>query len=39
AVYAYTVDEEGWMLRLMGWGIDGLFTNRPDRMRALVDAG
>jgi len=36
AVYPYTVDERDWMERLLDLGVDGLFTNRPDRMRELV---
>jgi glycerophosphoryl diester phosphodiesterase len=36
AVYVYTVDEEDAMHRLIDLGVDGLFTNRPDRMRALL---
>ena len=36
-VYPYTVDELDHMKRLIDLGVDGLFTNRPDRMRALVD--
>jgi len=38
AVYAYTVDEIDVMESLLDREIDGLFTNRPDRMRALVDS-
>jgi glycerophosphoryl diester phosphodiesterase len=37
AVYAYTVDDPGRMRALVDDGIDGLFTNCPDRMRSLVD--
>lgn len=36
AVYVFTVDEEAEMRRLLGWGVDGLFTNLPDRMRAVL---
>ncbi len=37
AVYAYTVDDPKTMRALIDAGIDGLFTNRPDAMRAVVD--
>jgi glycerophosphoryl diester phosphodiesterase len=38
AVYAYTVDRTEEMERLLGLGVDGLFTNFPDRLRRIVDA-
>ncbi len=36
AVYVFTVDAEEDMRRLLDLGVDGLFTNHPDRLRALV---
>lgn len=36
AVHVFTVDEPDDMRRLLDLGVDGLFTNRPDVMRALV---
>lgn len=36
AVYPYTVDPEPEMRRLLDLGVDGLFTNLPDRMRAIL---
>ena len=39
AVYAYTVDRSEDMRRLLDLGVDGLFTNHPDRMRALLREG
>jgi glycerophosphoryl diester phosphodiesterase len=36
AVYPFTVDAVPEMRRLLELGADGLFTNYPDRMRALV---
>lgn len=36
AVYVFTVDPLPEMERLLGLGVDGLFTNVPDRMRRLV---
>jgi glycerophosphoryl diester phosphodiesterase len=38
AVYVFTVDDEEEMRRLLDLDVDGIFTNRPDRMRALVDS-
>ena len=38
AVYPFTVDDTVEMRRLLALGVDGLFTNHPDRLRALVDA-
>lgn len=37
AVYVYTVDAPEQMRALLARGADGLFTNRPARMRALLD--
>jgi glycerophosphoryl diester phosphodiesterase len=37
AVHVYTVDDEDSMKRLIDLGVDGIFTNHPDRMRRVVD--
>jgi glycerophosphoryl diester phosphodiesterase len=37
SVYVYTVDDPAEMRGLLARGCDGLFTNHPARMRALVD--
>lgn len=37
AVHVFTVDDRAQMQRLLALGVDGLFTNHPDRLRALVD--
>ena len=39
AVYVFTVDPLDEMRRMLELGVDGLFTNVPDRMRQLVDHG
>jgi glycerophosphoryl diester phosphodiesterase len=36
AVFPYTVDEAQRMRHLLELGVDGLFTNHPDRMRDLL---
>jgi glycerophosphoryl diester phosphodiesterase len=37
-VHTWTVDDPAVMERLLDYGIDGMFSNRPDLLRALVDA-
>jgi glycerophosphoryl diester phosphodiesterase len=37
AVHVYTVDRSEKMRRLIERGVDGIFTNHPDRLRALLD--
>ena len=36
-VNVYTVDDPKTQLRLMRWGVDGIFTNRPAQLLALRD--
>jgi glycerophosphoryl diester phosphodiesterase len=36
AVYVYTVDRPEEMRALVARGVDGIFTNHPDRLRALL---
>ncbi len=38
AVFAWTVNRPEDMERLIGWGIDGLITDRPDRARDVMAA-
>jgi glycerophosphoryl diester phosphodiesterase len=38
AVYVFTVDDLAQMQQLLALGVDGLFTNHPERLRALVDS-
>jgi len=38
AVYVFTVDAEAELRRFLDLGVDGIFTNVPDRLRALIDA-
>jgi len=35
-LYVYTVDDPGGMARLIEMGVDGLFTNYPDRLSRLL---
>jgi glycerophosphoryl diester phosphodiesterase len=34
-VYVWTVDEEEEMKRLIGWGVDGVYSNDPGRLRQV----
>lgn len=36
-VWAWTVDDEKAAERLMGWGIDGIISNYPGRIKGLVE--
>jgi glycerophosphoryl diester phosphodiesterase len=35
-VYPYTADEPEWLERLLAAGVDGIFTNVPDRLRGML---
>jgi glycerophosphoryl diester phosphodiesterase len=37
AVNVFTVDDRDEMTKLLDLGVDGIFTNLPDQMRALLD--
>jgi glycerophosphoryl diester phosphodiesterase len=36
-VHVYTINEPTEMRRLIDWGVDGIFTDYPDRMKALLE--
>lgn len=38
-VHVWTVDEEDTMRRLLDWGVDGILTDRPDRLADVLTAG
>ena len=38
AVYTYTVDDPEEMKTLLELGVDGIFSNYPDRLREIVDS-
>ncbi|HEX5724941.1 MAG TPA: glycerophosphodiester phosphodiesterase [Longimicrobiaceae bacterium] len=38
AVHVWTVDEESDMRRLLGWEVDGIITDRPDRLARVLHA-
>ncbi|MGH1283854.1 glycerophosphodiester phosphodiesterase [Bacillus toyonensis] len=36
-VHPFTVDDEKDMKKLLSWGVDGMFTNYPDRLHSILD--
>ncbi|EEL70557.1 glycerophosphodiester phosphodiesterase [Bacillus mycoides] len=36
-VHPFTVDNEKDMKKLLIWGVDGMFTNYPDRLHSILD--
>ncbi|MED2843450.1 glycerophosphodiester phosphodiesterase [Bacillus toyonensis] len=36
-VHPFTVDNEKDMKKLLSWGVDGIFTNYPDRLHSILD--
>jgi glycerophosphoryl diester phosphodiesterase len=35
-VYVWTVDEEDEMEKLIAWGVDGIYTNKPSALKGLL---
>jgi glycerophosphoryl diester phosphodiesterase len=38
AIHVWTVDEEADMRRLVEWGVDGIISDRPDRLARVLNA-
>jgi glycerophosphoryl diester phosphodiesterase len=36
AVHVWTIDQEADMRRLLGWGVDGIISDRPDRLARVL---
>jgi len=36
AIHVWTVDEEADMRRLLDWGVDGIISDRPDRLARIL---
>lgn len=37
SVYVWTIDKEGEMKKFIEWGVDGIYSNRPDVLKNLLD--
>jgi glycerophosphoryl diester phosphodiesterase len=37
AVHVWTIDEEADLRRLLAWGVDGIVTDRPDRLARVLN--
>lgn len=37
AVHVWTIDDEPTMRQLIGWGVDGIMTNRPTLLERILD--
>lgn len=35
-VYAWTIDDENEMIQFIRWGVDGIFSNKPDILQAAI---